>query len=95
MISMFAWLFLVFGIGFLCLTVSSRIRADALHAGCSCYCPACDADLVMQPDALIEDEDFVWYECQSCGTVSQWDFDYPVPVFIAGGVTVLRDSDGR
>lgn len=51
-----------------------------------CWCPACGHDLVSNPGVHCTDDPdgTVRYQC-TCGHVTVWDFDLPVPVLLSGG----------
>jgi hypothetical protein len=44
-----------------------------------CYCPNCGLDLCGQKNIIMTDTDLVRYIC-SCGVLSVWNFDAPVPL---------------
>jgi len=52
--------------------------------GCVCYCPACRDILNDQAECRHElhmQRKLVRYVC-SCGHISHWDFDHPVPLLV-------------
>jgi hypothetical protein len=52
---------------------------------CWIYCPGCHRDLNGDNESFVEERDgLARYECATCGRLSSFLLDAPVPVYIGG-----------
>ena len=60
---------------------NKRYQKVLKTCGCVCRCPSCDNILNDQAQASDLESGLVRYKC-SCGVTSEWDFDFPAPIFL-------------